>query len=576
MEPDHKTLADYIDLLRRHKAYIVIPWLLITLASIVAAYYIPKTFKSSALLMMETPMPTKLTDSSDSLFANDQIQTIYQRVLTTNTVMNIIQKLDLFDNIKEKNNNKYDLVESFKGGTEVELALTSLADRNAKMSNIVFKLSFSYFEPSKAQAAVNELAAVMIAQNDQSRTQSADKLTQFLTDELEKLNLKSQDIDRKIVEYKEKNSHTLPERTEMNQAAFDRYEVALKDNESQIRTAKQKIEFLQLSMTRMRSVLPDTPIANVPKTRGEQLKSLRAQYLQLSGVYSPSHPTLTRLKREIAGLGAFEEDASGFSDELTNQLKKAKQNLALLEKTYAQNYPDIQKTKKQISQLEQQISKIGEGGDVGQPVVTDPVDLELQMQYKNSQSELELLLEKQAYLQKKFEQAQANLLVSPQVEVVYSDLLRERESTLKKYNQLKEKWLDAKLVQSMEQQQQGHTLSIIEPAFLPTHPENAIRRKVAVGGFLGGLAFGIALAFAIEFFDPGIKGYRALVAATGFMPLVIIPYIDSPAEENKKLANKRQSQRALMWTITLALVAATVLLGLYLWRFYNPELASGH
>ena len=162
---------------------------------------------------------------------------------------------------------------------------------------------------------------------------------------------------------------------------------------------------------------------------------------------------------------------------------------------------------------------------------------------------------------------QAVLLLAPQVEREYTDLIRERDSTVKKYTQLKEKWLDAKLVQTLEEQQQGQSLTIIEQPVIPEHPEKAIRRKVAIGGFFMGLIAGLGVAFLVEFLDPGIRGYRAIAEVTGLMPLVVVPYIESPAELEERLIKQMQMRKIIVWTGVACIIMAILVMSIFLFPF---------
>lgn len=194
---------------------------------------------------------------------------------------------------------------------------------------------------------------------------------------------------------------------------------------------------------------------------------------------------------------------------------------------------------------------------------TNPAYYGVEQQYKSSQLELNLLKEKQDYLKAKVEKMQAMLLEAPQVEMGYTDLIRDRDNAIKKYTQLKEKWLDAKLVQTLEQQQQGQTLTIIEQPTLPTHPEKAIRRKVAIGGIFIGLIAGFGVAFLVEFITPGIRGYRAISEITGLMPLVVIPYIEAPFELAERLVKQAKMKKIMVWTGVTLILLTTVVICIY-------------
>ena len=566
MEQNTKTLADYLDLVKRRKFYLLVTWLLVSVTSVIVAYNLPKIYRSTATILIEAPTPTKLFETNVSQFADEQIQSIYQRVMTTDNVLSIIDSNGLYKDIKS-GFTKYELTELFKKNAEVKLTTSTLIPQtHSGMAEVAFDISFSDTEAAKAQEIASKLTTLFIEKNDKARTQRAVKATDFLMEESDKLSQELEEIDGKIAQYKQQNNFSLPEQMQGNLAAIDRAENELRDTDNQIRTTKESIAFLAAELARAQQDLPGSFDNKVPQNRDDALRIMRAQYLKFSSIYSPSHPSVLRLKREINALDpAFE--GQPVTEDLIKQLAEAKQELKVLEETYAGNHPDIIQRRKQIDQLEQQLKNTPQRSQQEQETVlihtTNPAYFGVEQQYKSSQLELNLLKEKQDYLKAKLEKKQAILLQAPQVEMGYTDLIRERDNAIKKYTQLKEKWLDAKLVQTMEQQQQGQTLTIIEQPDLPAHPEKAIRRKVAIGGFFVGIIAGLAVAFFVEFMEPGIRGYRAIRQVTGLMPLVVVPYIEAPSELEERLVKHVQMRKIIAWSGVTLILLATVVICLY-------------
>jgi hypothetical protein len=169
-------------------------------------------------------------------------------------------------------------------------------------------------------------------------------------------------------------------------------------------------------------------------------------------------------------------------------------------------------------------------------------------------------MQKQEYLRAKLEKTQNTLSQAPQIEMAYTDLIRKRDNIMKKYTQLKEKWLDAKLVQTLEEQQKGQTLTLIEQPVVPAHPEKAIRRIVAIGGSFIGIIAGLGFAFLLEFLDPGVRGYRAISEVTGLMPLVVVPYIESPAELEDRFVKQNRMRKIVVWIGMFFILLTTVVM----------------
>ncbi|MBL1264896.1 GumC family protein [Candidatus Methylomicrobium oryzae] len=566
MEPHTKTLADYLDLVKRRKYCIGVTWALVTLIAVIVAYNLPKIYRSTATLLIEAPVPAKFVDTSVSQYGEEQIQSIYQRVLSTDNILAIIESSDLYHDIKD-GFTKHELAEVFRGSTDVELRTSSIAPKaHSQMAEIAFDISFSDSDPVSAKEIASQLASLFIEQNDKARTQRATKATEFLTEETDKLNRELQEIDAKIAQFKEQHPFSLPEQVEGNQAAIDRAESELRDSESQIRATKERIAFLTAELARVQEELPsDFDERATPKSKGEAVRMLRAKYFRFSGVYSPSHPSLIRLKREIKALDpTFEGQLS--AQDIQNQLAQARSELELLKETYAGNHPDIARRKKQIDKLERQLKIVSTHSQKNQELQamhnTNPLYFGVEAQYKSSLSELESLTQKQDYLKAKIENLHNVLIQAPQVEMAYTDMIRTRDNIIKKYNQLKEKRLDAKLAQTLEEQQQGQTLTLIEQPVIPRHPEKAIRRKVAIGGFFMGLVAGLGVAFLLDFLEPGIRGYRAVRDATGLMPLVVIPYIESPYELQAQLVKQGQMRKAMLRSALALVMLAIVVMSL--------------
>jgi succinoglycan biosynthesis transport protein ExoP len=568
MEQNTKTLADYLDLIKRRKYYIMLTWLLVSLVSVIVAYNLPKTYKSTATMLIEAAIPTNLESAASQYSADQLLQPIYQRVMTTDNVLSIIESVSLYEDIKDAHP-KYQLADLFKGSTEVKLVTSSLIPKaSSRVAEIAFDISFSHSEAITSKEVASKLATLFIEQNDKARTQRAIKATDFLMGESDRLDRELREIDNKIARYKEQYNFILPEQIEGSLAAIDRAESELRDVDGQIRTTKERIVFLAAELARSQQELPVQFDNKASQSGVNSLSVLRAKYLQFSGIYSPTHPSLVRLKREIKALDpAFEGQSVG--EDVTRQLAEAKRDLKSLEETYANNHPDIVKRKKQIDRLEQQLKSTSARSQQEPEAMmathtTNPAYLSVETQYRSSQSELQALIQKQEYLKGKLETMHNTLLQAPQVEMAYTDLIRERDNIMKKYTQLKDKWLDAKLVQTLEEQQQGQTFTIIEQPVIPLHPEKAIRRKVAIGGFFAGIIAGLGVAFLMEFLDSGIRGYRAVSAITGLMPLVIFPYIESPSELEERLVKQKRKKQIVVWSCAVLTLLAMVFIFLML------------
>jgi polysaccharide biosynthesis transport protein len=561
-----KTLPDYIYLAKRRKHYILVTWFLVSLVALLIALSMPKMYRSTATMLIEAPLQTKLFESTVSEFADERVQSLYQRVLATNNVIALIDKNQLYENLKNEYP-KQSLVDLFKSNTEVNLAVTSILPKaNSGLAEFAFDISFLDSDAEVAQRVATNLAMLFIEQNDKARTQRATKAAEFLFEESEKLSKDLQEIENKIAVFKEQNNFSLPDQSQNTLAIIDRLENELRDTESQIRSTKDRITFLEAELANA----PEPVFDEKATGKENSLEALRAQYVKLLSIYSTSHPSVARLKREIQMLDPSFEGRPEQEDVL-KQLTKSKNELKALEKSYSIDHPEIIKLKTQIDRLQEQLKSVSAKNEAAHGTkkhTNNPAYLGLEAQFRTSQTDLHSLYQKLEHLKAKLERTQNVMTLAPQVEKGYNDLIRERDNTKNKYIQVKEKLLDAKLYQTQEQHQQGQTLTIIEEPVVPLQAEKAIRRKVAVGGFFLGLFAGIGLALLVEFLDPKLTGYRAIAEVTGLMPLVVIPYIETTSEDDEKIA-KLNSQKKIWLLSFIAFVLISVLV--YYFFYYLPS-----
>lgn len=558
-----KNLSDYIELINRKKLFILAIWFTITVLSVIFALILPKSYRSTATLLIEAPLQGKILELMPAQFADEQLHSIYQKVMTTKNIDMILGKNKLYEELRNKYT-KQDLVELFKENLQVELATSSISggnNSNSSKAEIAFNISFMASEPEMAKDIVAQIAELFIQVNNSSRTNRVTKATDFLKEESDKLNEDLKVIDKKIVRYKEEHNFNLPEQMAANLAAIDRSETELRDTENQIRTTKDRLAFLTVELAKEENAIAPSLEDKSSKTSERSIDKLYAEYLRLSNLYLPSHPSIIQLKREIQALDPTFDSQINNSD-IQQQLAKAELNLAKMKKNYAENHPDIVSLKKQITSLQQQIKNF-QRPDLKERVsgrnTKNPAILAVELQYKTAQSELDAAFQKQEFLKRKLEQLRSNIQAAPQIEMGYSDLMRERDNVIKKYTQLKEKLADVKVLETLEKEQQGQTLTILEEPVAPIHPEKAIRRKVAIGGFFLGLIAGLGIVLGLDFFDPHVRGYRAVEAITGLTPLVMIPYIESPDEEEKKIRDTRRFKIMLIISGVIILILMGVI-----------------
>ena len=92
------------------------------------------------------------------------------------------------------------------------------------------------------------------------------------------------------------------------------------------------------------------------------------------------------------------------------------------------------------------------------------------------------------------------------------------------------------------QEQQGETMSVLNPAELPDSPSFPNRIMFAGGGFAGGLMLGLGLAIWLEMRDTSLRTENDVVAVLDLPVLSQVPWVGVDEEEKDKKNGKRKSK----------------------------------
>ena len=573
MEENEKTLAEtisgFLGIVRRNKFYLLIPFITISLASSVIAVKLPMVYRSMGTILIEQQqIPQSMIQTTVTGFADERIRFIQQRVMTRESILSIIEKYHLYAK-KKLESTPSELVEQFQKDATVDMIAADVksAHGGGGKATIAFTIDFKSERPEMAQQVANELVNLFLAENSRVRTQRATKTTEFINDEAERVNRDIQGIENKIAAFKEKFGRSLPELLPSNLTAAERINGDIRQTENQINLLKERIAFLTSSLPRARqeTAAPQQP-AGVKAPPGfskeEQIRSLKAEYMQLSSQYNPTHPDVLRVERQIK---AFDPSFAGALDQgdVSLELEKTRQELDALVEKYGESYPDVVKLKQKVKKLEQHEKpeyQSTQPPPASRPIPdvstgsSDPVYINLLGQFNSSQSELDGLVKRLDDLKKNLQETNGFIAQTPQVERGYNELVRERETSLLKYSDLKSKAQEARLAQTLEEEQKGESFTLIDPPTLPDKPEKGTRKKVFFAGLGASLLIGLGMTVLADALDGSIRGHRALQTIAGIQPILVIPYI----KNDDDLAQERRKTK-FFWTGCIIILLIAVL-----------------
>ena len=539
MEEQTKDLKDYLAVLRRRKKQILTTMGVLFLASALVAFLLPPSYRSTAtILIEEQEIPPELVRSTVTSYADQRLQVISQQVMTRANLMQIIEKYNLYPS-KRRRETSEEILDRMRKDIKFNLVSADVIDRRNGMkttATIAFTLAFDNDTPQGAQNVTNELTSLYLNQNIKTRKQKSAETSTFLTEEVSKLSKHISEIEAKLAAFKAKHGSSLPELTQLNMQLRDRTDSEIMETNRQISMLEERKFYLDGQLAQMK---PNTPMFSATGERipdaDERLKSLQAKYTSMAAVYSADFPDVVKMRREIA---ALKKETGGDSDyqEEAKQLTRMRTDLAVMRKKYSDDYPDVVKLKKAVAALEA-ANKKAAAADGGEPAKfkkpENPAYITLQSQLDSTVNELKSLRVKRGELQAKMESYESSIEQTPQVEREYLDLSRDHRDSLKRYQELKDKQMDAQVAQDLEKDSKGERFSLIDPAQLPEKPNSPNRPAILLLGFILSMGGGLAYAGVLESMDGSIKSSKGLAGLIKAPLLSVIPYIEN-AEDMRK------------------------------------------
>lgn len=559
-------LSAYLDILRRRKWQMLVPAAILFVIALFIAFTLPSVYRSTAtILIEEQEIPPDLVRSTITSYADQRIQVISQQVMTRANLWQIVEKYDLYPDKRSREPSEA-ILEAMRKNIKLDLVSSEAQDKRSgakTAATIAFTLSYDGDTPEKAQRVANELVSLYLSENVKSRQQKATDTSNFLAEEAKKRNERIGDLEAQLAQFKEKHIGSLPELQQVNMQLRERTDVELMDTERQIRAIEERRFYLegQLAQTK-----PHTPIIAAGGERildsDERLKVLEAQYAAASATYSNDHPDMVKMRREMAALEA-QSGGTGGSLAAANQLARLRTDLATLREKYSGDHPDVVKTQRAIAALEASIARPAPETQVRAKNPENPAYIALKSQLEANNADLRSLAARRAELRNRLAQLEARLQETPRVEREYADLIRERETEVRRYQEIKAKQAEAQVAQELEKDRKGERFSLIDPPQVPEKPDRPNRKAIVLLGFI--LAFGGGLGYGalLETLDHSVRGSRGLAAILSAPLLATIPYI-----ENAEDAQRRSRRR----TITIAAVVGGIALAALLIHAFVIEL----
>src|SRR5262249_52389393 len=300
-------------------------------------------------------VPESYVHSTVTMRIEDRLRSISQEILSRSRLEKIIDEFNLYPELQ-----KTRPMESI-----VEFMRTNLLVETVR--DDAFKVSFSDTTPRTAMIVTDRLASMFIDENTRDRAVMADSTNQFLESQLEDARQRLLSHERKLEEFRRRNSGELPSQLQTNlqviQAANGQIQ-ALSESVNRDRDRRLVLErsIADAQTGAAAEVLTAAPAPDAPagparsidlleKARGE----LRALELRLK----PEHPDVIAKKRAVAELELKVEQEAAVPGQDASSGAKPPSTAELIRQARARQYQgEMDKLDRQIASKEADMERL--------------------------------------------------------------------------------------------------------------------------------------------------------------------------------------------------------------------------
>jgi polysaccharide biosynthesis transport protein len=564
--PGHTSLSERLAALRRRSRPALIVLVSMLALTLLLALLWPPTYRSSGTVLIEQQeVPKEYVRAAITSFADQRVRTTSQRVMTTANLLEIVRRYDLYPEMRRREPREK-LLERMRD--DIGLAMISAdvvdpAQGRPTKATIAFTVSFDHRSPLIAAKVANELTTLYMNENLQTRRQSAAGTADFLRVEADRVGAEVTDLERRIAEFKTDHGDALPELGQVNIQLMARTDEELRSAQARVNSLDQQIVYLEGQLALI------DPVGGSYGENGmrvlstpQRLKALRTQLASATALYGPTHPDVVRLKREVSGLEREVGDTQSAND-LVRQLNDAKSQLAQARTRYSPNHPDVQRLERIVAAIDaamRQSSATSSSLEVIEKP-DNPAYVEIKAQREGALNERASLRAQIAELRARGNDFESRLARAPAVEREYSALLREMEGAQLKYQEVRQKQMEAQLASNLEVEQKGERFTLIDPPLVPEEPVSPNVPLVFTLGVLLALASSFGLAMLLEQTDDSVRSRRDLESLLTVPPLAVVPRIDTDTDHALRRRNRQRWLGACIGGIV-----GLLLLMHFLWR----------
>ena len=547
--PSQFSFKDFLGGLARRRGLVTAIAAACVITALAIALLLPPEYRSTGTILIEQQeVPADLVRSTVTAYADQRLQVIAQRVMTSSNLLDIIRRYSLYPDRQGKDTRE-ELTRRMRQDVELKMIHADVIDPRSGMprqATIAFSVGYNSRVPEHAVKVANELMSLYLSENLTERQRLAGNTNSFLVEESERLNKQIAVTEQKLADFKVKHADAMPELQTVNRSLLDRTEQELHGYEMRSSALDQQRVFIesQLAQVKPNSALTTDGGERV-LTPEDRLRIAKSRLTSARAVYAPDHPDIARLEREVRGLeaetGAGESAAPSVND-ITRDLDGARGALATARERYAPDHPDIARLERRVTALEKELATASANPQPPKPPVTsadNPTYISLQTQLSGTVNEQKAIQTRMDQLRTQIVSFERQLVTSPTIEREYRSLARDYDTAAAEYRELRSKQQEAQLAQNLENDRKGERFTVIEPPMPPEKPVSPNRPAIMSIGVILALGITLAIVALLEALDTSVRGRHDIVHLLSTPPLAVLPWIETSDDRTKRVRRTR-------------------------------------
>jgi succinoglycan biosynthesis transport protein ExoP len=543
----NETIARLRAFLVRRRWWILVPFFVVSLATVAALSQIPNRYTSTAtLLVVQQQVPQRYVVPNSTTDVSSALEAMKQEVLSRTQLLRMINDFGLYPK-QRKRYAPEQLVALMLGNIDVVPTIENPQQQQQRDKDFdAFRITFTTENAVLAQQVTNNLTSLFINEYLRTGAEQSTNTTNFLHQQVEEKGKELQIQEERLKDFKLRFVGELPEQQQGNLGILTGLQGQLNNTMASLNRAQQQHALLQaqLEATPRRRPVTD-PIAGILGPNPENPNASR--------LVTPVEAAQSELARLQAARSAF------------------------VSKGYTSQHPDVRANQREITRVEDTIKRLRAAAPPPLPEKTapstsaakapapdlteDPAIVQLKSSLEANRMEIDNLTNDEKRLKGEISQYESRINQTPVREQQEAGILRDTEVLRQQYSELQKKEQESQLATNLEKQQGGQQFRLIDPASLPTVPSSPKRVQMSLGGAAGGFFLGLVLAFLMELRDTSFHTETDLAKHLGPPFVLGIPLLPTRKEERR---HKRSN--LYQWAAASAMILVVLAVELYVLR----------